>query len=44
MGWVSAATAKGTAVNALTAGCSVNWPVSSAPDGNRSAVTTRKTP
>ena len=44
MGCVSAATANSTAVNALTAGCSANWPVSSAPDGSRSAVTMRKTP
>ena len=44
IGCVSAATANSTAVNALTAGCSVNWPVSSAPGGTRSAVTMRKTP
>ena len=44
IGWVSAATASSTAVSALTAGCSANWPVSSAPDGSRSAVTMRKTP
>ena len=31
IGCVSAAPANSTAVNALTAGCSVNWPVSSAP-------------
>ena len=36
--------ASSTVVSALTAGCSANWPVSSAPDGNRSAVTMRKTP
>ncbi len=34
-GCVSAAPANSTAVNAFTAGCSVNWPVSSAPGGTR---------
>ena len=29
---------------ALTAGCSPNWPVRSAPDGSRTAVTMRKMP
>src|SRR6185312_8270417 len=33
-----------TAVNGFTAGCSVNWPVSSAPGGTRNAVTIRKAP
>ena len=44
IGWVSAAPASRTAAAALTAGCNQNWPVSSAPDGSRSAVTIRKTP
>ena len=43
-GCVSAATANSTAVNGFTAGCSVNWPVSSAPGGTRNAVTMRKAP
>ena len=44
IGWVNAAAASRTAGVALTAGCNQNWPVSSAPDGNRSAVTIRKAP
>lgn len=43
-GWLSAAAANTAAVSALTAGCRVNGPVRSAPDGNRSAVTIRNTP
>src|SRR3954470_23013976 len=43
-GWHSAAPASRTAVSALTAGWSTNWPVSSAPAGSRAAVTARKSP
>lgn len=44
IGWPAAMAASSSAGSALTAGCRANWPVRSAPDGNRSAVTMRKTP
>ena len=41
---VAAAAASSTAIDVtFTAGCSVNCPVGSAPEGNRSAVAMRKT-